>query len=467
MRKASWSLILLTMLLAFATPLRPSSADPAATTMVYLPVVRDERALRRVNAPYFNGAVRFPETAIFWFGRISQAENYADVRVGYNDTELYLYLAAFDRRIWYDTTPSLQDLIAWDAATLYLDIGGAPGAAPGASSYQFVTQFSNGGSRSGYQAAYRGNGSGWAAAAIPFTTLPGWRGDAPNNNGDDRGWAMTFHIPFTGLGLAGPPPQGTTWRMAVMLHDRDDATGTPIAASTWPEAVTSGPISWGQLGFGMPIYSPPPATPRQTLSVRHKLNGATVEDGDVGGDTNCGNNLDLWTQWGAANHAGGSHINIQNQSDVSDWPCFSKTYITFPLDAVPAGKSIISATLTLQLFGNAGGPGEAKPSLIQVSTVAESWNEQALTWNNAPLAEQNIGAAWVNPVAAFPGWPGVPWTWDVSRAVAEAYASGAPVRLALYSADSDYHSGKYFVTSETGDWNEVARPTLQVRWGDP
>ena len=55
----------------------------------------------------------------------------------------------------------------------------------------------------------------------------------------------------------------------------------------------------------------------------------------------------------------------------------------------------------------------------------------------------------------------------MSWAVAEAYASGAPVRLALYSADSDYHSGKYFVTSETGDWNEVARPTLQVRWGDP
>ena len=60
MRKASWSLILLTLLLALATPLRPSSADPAATTMVYLPLVRDERPLRRVNAPFFNGTYASP-----------------------------------------------------------------------------------------------------------------------------------------------------------------------------------------------------------------------------------------------------------------------------------------------------------------------------------------------------------------------------------------------------------------------
>jgi hypothetical protein len=42
---------------------------------------------------------------------------------------------------------------------------------------------------------------------------------------------------------------------------------------------------------------------------------------------------------------------------------------------------------------------------------------------------------------------------------------GGPLRLALYEADSAYHSGKYFVTSNTGDWNAVARPTLAVVWG--
>jgi hypothetical protein len=37
----------------------------------------------------------------------------------------------------------------------------------------------------------------------------------------------------------------------------------------------------------------------------------------------------------------------------------------------------------------------------------------------------------------------------------------------LYSADDDYNSGKYFVSSDTGDWNATGRPTLQVVWGNP
>jgi len=36
----------------------------------------------------------------------------------------------------------------------------------------------------------------------------------------------------------------------------------------------------------------------------------------------------------------------------------------------------------------------------------------------------------------------------------------------LYEADSAYHSGKYFTSSDTGDWNEAGRPTLQVILAD-
>jgi hypothetical protein len=72
----------------------------------------------------------------------------------------------------------------------------------------------------------------------------------------------------------------------------------------------------------------------------------------------------------------------------------------------------------------------------------------------------------VNPVTSFPGWPGVPYSWDVSYAAAWALARGTPLRLVLYSADGPRHSGKYFSSSDTGDWNAVARPTLVVTWGD-
>jgi hypothetical protein len=84
---------------------------------------------------------------------------------------------------------------------------------------------------------------------------------------------------------------------------------------------------------------------------------------------------------------------------------------------------------------------------------------------------ENVSRAWADPVTGC-GTPSVPWpcfarTWDVSYAVAQAYAAGKPLRLALYEADSHYHSGKYFTSSNTEDWNAAGRPTLTVTWGTP
>lgn len=152
---------------------------------------------------------------------------------------------------------------------------------------------------------------------------------------------------------------------------------------------------------------------------------------------------------------------------MADWPCFAKYYVTFPLDGIPSGKVIISATLTLHQFGNAGEPGQAQPSWIQALVASADWQENTITWNNALPAYENIGGAWVEPLAEHPGWPGVPRRWDVSYAVARAYSRGEPLRLVLYSADSAYHSGKYFVSSDTGDWNSEGRPRLEVVWGNP
>ena len=96
--------------------------------------------------------------------------------------------------------------------------------------------------------------------------------------------------------------------------------------------------------------------------------------------------------------------------------------------------------------------------------MAEDWADATLTWNNAPLALENVSQAWVAPRNS----PGdVAKTWDVTRAVAQAYTQGQPLRLAVYSADSAYHSGKYFISSDTGDWNAMSRPQLDVTWGNP
>lgn len=422
---------------------------------------------RRVNVPYTtseNGG--WPkDRAIFWFGQVNPTSNYADVRTVYNDTQLIIHLNIFDRLLWFDSSPSAADLEQWDAVTLYLDLSGNTGSTPQSDSYRFVVQLR----QEANAATYQGNGTGWETANIAFTPTTGWRGDGVNNGAEARGWSATFKIPYSSLGLAGKPAEGTVWGLGLALHDRDDAAGTPIADQVWPEILAGQqPSTWGQLHFGLATYTPPPASPAGSTTIRHGLNGAVVEDGQVGGGAVCGDpfNPNFFNGWGDANYAGDEQVNVQNQMDVADWPCFSKFYLTLPLDAVPAGKEIISATLTVYQFGNAGAPGEAEPSVIRALTVAESWSERSITWNNAPLAIENVAQADVDPITNFPGWPGVPITWDVSGAVAEAYAAGEPLRLALYSADSERHSGKYFTSSDTGDWNADGRPTLAVVWGE-
>ena len=441
----------------------------------WLPLVYRSGATRRVNAPYFDAAVRYSEMAVFWFGKITPTENYADVRVGYNSQQFVLNVAAFDRRLWYDTTPSPGDLSAWDAATLYLSLDGGAGAALDSKAYRLVGQLNWWEEpRTLWQTAFRYDGTAWASVNLPFTTLSGWRGDAPNSDEDDRGWNLSFIVPFSSLGLSSPPAPGTVWRMAVVLHDRDDAAGTPIPDKIWPENMAADrPATWGELSFGQPTYVPPAATAGGSITIRHRLNGSTVPDTAVGGYAVCGAGTDFWTQWGETNEAFYSPVrdrfNVQNQEDVSDWPCFSKYYVTFPLAALPTGKVIISSILTLHQIGNAGEgwtPGP-EPSYIQVLTVDQDWNEGSLTWNNAPLAQENIAAAWIDPLPSFPGWPGVPRQWDLSRAVAQSYAVRRPLRLVVYSADSPYHSGRYFTASDVEDWDEVGRPTLIVTWGEP
>jgi hypothetical protein len=424
---------------------------------------------RRVNAPYTPRVESIPaaERAIFWFGQVTPTENYADTRVIYNDEALFVTLHIFDRRLWYNTTPVVDEFTDWDAASLHIDLDGNVGNAPDVDSYRFVAQLNQWQPRAAYQAAYRGDGSDWQEAAIAYTTDSGWRGQGLNNGAFARGWNVTFKIPFTSLGLASRPADGAEWALSLTVHDRDDEAGTPIPEQVWPEnADGQSPATWGQLRFGLPVYRPPFANQLQQVTIRQGLNEAEVVDAHVGGHTNGCGTPNSYETWGSLNYAGYEQINVQNQWDVSDWPCFSKYYVTFPLDGLPPGKVIARAELTMNQFGNSGqgwDPGP-QPSFIQILTIEEDWDEDSITWNNAPLAAENFGGAWVDPVEDHSG---VDRKWNVSRAVAEAYSAGEPLRLALYSADGARHSGKYFRSSDIGDWGAEKRPTLRILVGDP
>ncbi len=412
---------------------------------------------RRVNVPYLQ---ELPfEPAIFWFGSVNPINNNADVRMWYYDEYLIIVVHIIDRLHWEDPTRDISDLTSWDAVSLYFDLDGNYGNTPSKNTFRLDAQLG------GLQASYRGDGTNWNITTFPFTVSTTWRGDqGPNSGVDGKGWQIDFTIPFSSFGLSSHPLEGTIWGLGVIMHDRDDAQGVVIDHKTWPEAMNEYiPGSWGQLSFGKATYTPPTSNPEGEVIIRHGKDGANVIDAAVGGHTICGENVDHWTGWGEANYAGYSQFNIQNQWDISDWPCFSKFYITFPLDAVPPNKVIISASLTLTLFGNAGGGswGEPPDSYIEIFSVNEDWDEATLTWNNAPLAVENISGTWVYPRDY--NLPDQPYNWDVSKAVNLAYRANQPLRLAVYSIDGEMHSGKYFWTSDTDDW---ARPSLRIIYGE-
>lgn len=460
-----------------ATQSKAQSLNPISD--IYLPVAfnaekSSSSTTRTVNAAYFSdNQYSFQGSSIFWFGQVTSSENYADVRVGYTDTTLSISLSIMDRYLWYDLSPSDSDLDNWDAVSVYISTKDRPGIQPGASETKWVGQLNHWQPREDYQTVFRGTGSNWGSTSLPFTTLSIWRGEGPNDNrhpeGEDKGWLIIFHIPFSSLGIS-TPQHGTPFRLAIALHDRDSSEGSTVPDKVWPETANdSDPSTWGKLHLGLPTFQAPQGQPDEASVIRNGSNGAIVKDAHVGGAFDCGASVGYdWNRWGNTNYEleNSSQVNIQSQRDIADWPCFSKYFISFPLNVVPANAILISASLTMFHFGNSY-PAEALASNIHVLGVDEDWVDTTITWNNAPLARVNYSNLRVEPLLAYPGWPGIPVTWDVSLAVQDALANGGDLMLALYSSDNPMHSGKYFFSSDSGGLDLSARPYLTVNWKYP
>jgi uncharacterized repeat protein (TIGR01451 family) len=436
-------------------------------------------ANRRVNIPKFNqseidNGSAINEMAIFWFGKIDNNNNYADTLVGYSSSELAIRVYAFDQQIWYDTNPSVANMDKWDAASIYIDTDG--NGVLDENSYRFTVQMNNNGDDlAEREAVYQGTGGSWQPVSVGFKSKALWQGDSGglnNNSINERGSRLNFYIPFTSLGLSAPASD-EYWYMAVIMHDKDSETGS-VKNSTWPESnfSASQPSSWGLMVFNSSAYQAPSTKNTETVTIQQGIDGVTgVVDASVGGGTLCGDNSQAsgWKtdfgKWGNANYAGETSFYVQHQDNIADWPCFTKSYIKFPLNKIPAGKSIVSAKLTLYHWSGSGV--NPQSSLIQVSMLSDSWQESSITWNNAPLAKENIAETWVESHFIYGDWTKTnAKSWDVTKAVADAYASNSSANMALYEPDFSQHSGKYFVSSDTQDWNKNNRPVLEVTFGD-
>ena len=451
--------------------------------------------LRRVNAPYFSAGLDEDRRAIFWFGVNEQGSpptrNYADVRVGYTDQALHVEATVPDYYLWYDEDANASsDLTQYEAVAVYLDTAGDRAGTPQTDDYRFLVGLRHFEAGANYLRQARGNGSAWNASWVPTSS---WSGDSamswycnpgPNSNdcGIDYGWTAWFTIPWQTLGLAGRPANGTVWGLGVLLYDRDDASLTGyVVPQAWPENLSAGaPASWGELALSPPAYPPTPAVAQGTTVIRRAsaTDTSVVQDAWVGGGGWCGGGH----EGGADENHGGlnpdgsveeTELFAGSETAVTHLPCFNKSFLRFRLDAVPDNKVILSAQLKLHHWGNSGDPNapleEDHPhdSYVWLYTAPDGWSETGITWNNAPLALQNMGGVLIVPLDAFADWPGIPYTWDATEAVAAAYAAGQPVSLALYDSAGGRNTTKYCTSSETGGWNLAGRPTLTVVWGEP
>lgn len=466
-----WICVLIAVAVSAATLVEAIARPAPAAAQSFRP--------RRVNAPHFPGAPAWSRSAIFWFGQNQQglpSRNYADVRMGYTNAALHVRVTIVDYALWYPLAPSTAtDLTQYDAVAIYLDTARDRSVMPHADDYWFLSAYrwDSGGDNPAWQRRARGTGAGWNtswAGAWTDATSGDWNCDpGPNSNacGIDNGWTAFFNIPFASIGLSAPPPTGTVIGFGVALYDRDDQPPAgAVAPQTWPETLSANsPATWGELRFGEPKYQPVPAIARGATMIRAASPADnTVEDAWMGGGGDCNGGH---FGGGTINRGGDNRLFIGTEVRAVHFPCFNKSFLRFQLSAIPPGKAILSASLTLHLWGSAA-PALAQRSWVHLFTVSDAWDEMTIHWNNAPLAQENVAATYVYTYSQAPiVWPGDPYTWDATQAVAEAYARGQPLSVALYGSDTAEHSSKYLTASEAEDWNAAGRPRLDVVWGDP
>ena len=463
---------LLLGLYAVAHYLTPVAGSPALQVSAAPQAAR----LRRINLPYFSGAVDESQSAIFWFGQNKQgvpSQNYADVRMAYSDAGLYVRATVIDYYLWYkENAQTTDNLIQFDAIAFYLDTGLDRNAVPQSDDYYFLVGLHGdapGQDTPEYRRQARGTGSGWNTGWNgAWSDYSGWQWSdtGPNDNSGniDYGWVGGGTIPWSAFGLSGPPAQGTVWGLGVLFFDRDQASGSALQEN-WPETFDSNqPVTWGELRFGLPSYAPQPAVQRGSVLIRSATpEDNTVEDSWMGGGGLCNSGHEGHTE---DNHGNDPELFVGSEIQPTHFPCYNKSYLRFALNSVPSGKVIISATLMLHHWGGANVDANTT-SYVWLSSVTDPWNEMTIHWNNAPLAQENFSLTPIPPKRTPLVWPGDPYTWNATQAVAEAYAAGQSVSFAMYDSTTGRDSSKYLTASETGDWDIAGRPRLDIVWGDP
>jgi hypothetical protein len=360
---------------------------------------------------------------------------------------------------------------------------------------------------------YAGTGEGWAPLADPkaegrvwyHTVASSWNEDpGPNNNTTefDNGTNYEVFIPWSSLGVTAEPPSGGTLRMMMRVHDIDDprdadvmnttppsmngsAEVGPLPITPWPEQSEDGdPGTWATVVLHQAPYRAPAVESEATLALTPE-DVATYRDVTVGGHAFL---IDRWTEGGGdpADYAWETCMDTRfgQRPDLFIHPEGGPTHLCFFARSlfyydlagqVPEGNVVTRAELQLFHFGgdsneDPGTPGfDVLTSPVQVHRLEGPWLDlpldQAVTWNTAPLAAENVGYGEITP-SIRAGTNGKYVTFDVTPLAARAVLRGEPLNFALYGADTSANTGKYAVSAE-GGWEPANHPQLTIVHGKP
>ncbi|MBP8863011.1 MAG: DNRLRE domain-containing protein [Anaerolineae bacterium] len=130
--------------------------------------------------------------------------------------------------------------------------------------------------------------------------------------------------------------------------------------------------------------------------------------------------------------------------------------LKFDLSGIPAGSTVISASVGLQAVFNRAQAGTVMETFsIAPEAVLATWQESGVTWNNAPAT-----AGQGDPAQPWEGWP---WNWFDVTHIAQAWSSGAVSNYGMMLKPASGSVGNALIYTREG-----SRPAhLIITYGPP
>ncbi len=137
----------------------------------------------------------------------------------------------------------------------------------------------------------------------------------------------------------------------------------------------------------------------------------------------------------------------------------SRTFISFPLDSIPAGAEIVSAKLSIygvasSIFTPQGNSGDNK---LYIQRVLQNWSEETITWNNQPSTTSEFQIA---TLASTSQWNYDLNDIDVSNQVKQMRSTGNNFGFCLRLITEQTYRSIVLGASEAD--NSAKRPKLTV-----